>query len=52
MRRALLLAALSTTASRTAAEPTTPYVETMALPIAADGSITGSFQDSSIEGGR
>lgn len=68
MRRTRLLAALLTTAPLIAAEPANPlegrwqvdlstdpakpYVKTMELHLAADGSVTGSFYDSSIEGGQ
>lgn len=34
------------------AEPGKPYLKTMVLQLAADGSVTGSFYDSTIEGGR
>lgn len=33
-------------------DPTKPYVKTMELHLAADGSVTGRFYDRDIEGGR
>jgi hypothetical protein len=33
-------------------DPAKPYVKTMELRLAPDGSVTGSFYDSVIEGGR
>jgi hypothetical protein len=33
-------------------DPAKPYTKTMMLELAADGSVTGSFYDSTIEGGR
>lgn len=33
-------------------DPAEPYVKTMELRLAADGSVTGNFYDSEIEGGR
>nr|WP_315383784.1 hypothetical protein [uncultured Sphingomonas sp.] len=34
------------------AKPSEPYLKTMVLQLAPDGSVTGSFYDSTIEGGR
>lgn len=68
MRPMLVFAALLTTAPLIAAEPANPlagkwqvdlttdpakpYVKTMELQLAPDGTVTGSFYDSRIEGGQ